>query len=63
MQKDKVNRTLNRQFIKQNANTITISASKHEDYDQTGDWITRMKMLQNIKQVFSDELYYYEEDL
>lgn len=38
-------------------------APKHEGYDRTGDWQTRVKMTQNLEQVINDGLYYYEEDL
>lgn len=36
---------------------------KHEGYDRTGDWTTRVKMSQAIEQAINDGLYYYEEDL
>ncbi|KAF5303755.1 hypothetical protein FQA39_LY09828 [Lamprigera yunnana] len=38
-------------------------APKHEGYDRTGDWMTRVKMTQEIGQAINDGLYYYEEDL
>ncbi|KAF5286771.1 hypothetical protein FQR65_LT12441 [Abscondita terminalis] len=38
-------------------------APKHEGYDRTGDWTTRVKMTQEIGQAINDGLYYYEEDL
>lgn len=36
---------------------------KHEGYDRTGDWTTRVKMTQDLEQAINDGLYYYEEDL
>lgn len=45
---------------------VTQSSSrplKHEGYDRTGDWTTRVKMSQDIEQAINDGLYYYEEDL
>ncbi|XP_011498532.1 PREDICTED: la-related protein 1B [Ceratosolen solmsi marchali] len=36
---------------------------KHEGYDRTGDWTTRVKMSQDLEQAINDGLYYYEEDL
>lgn len=36
---------------------------KHEGHDRTGDWITRVKMTQDLEQAINDGLYYYEEDL
>ncbi|CAG9760376.1 unnamed protein product [Ceutorhynchus assimilis] len=38
-------------------------APKHEGYDRTGDWTTRVKMSQDLEQAINDGLYYYEEDL
>ncbi|XP_066247542.1 la-related protein 1B [Euwallacea similis] len=38
-------------------------APKHEGYDRTGDWTTRVKMTQDLEQAINDGLYYYEEDL
>lgn len=38
-------------------------APKHEGYDRTGDWTTRVKMTQELEQAINDGLYYYEEDL
>lgn len=37
--------------------------AKHEGYDRTGDWTTRVKMSQELEQAINDGLYYYEEDL
>ncbi|KYN02062.1 PREDICTED: la-related protein 1 [Cyphomyrmex costatus] len=36
---------------------------KHEGHDRTGDWITRVKMTQELEQLINDGLYYYEEEL
>ncbi|KAJ8986228.1 hypothetical protein NQ317_009934 [Molorchus minor] len=36
---------------------------KHEGYDRTGDWTTRVKISQELEQAINDGLYYYEEDL
>ncbi|CAN8033151.1 unnamed protein product [Ixodes persulcatus] len=36
---------------------------KHEGYDRTGDWTTRVKMTQELAQIINDGLYYYEDDL
>ncbi|XP_050313917.1 la-related protein 1B [Anthonomus grandis grandis] len=38
-------------------------APKHEGYDRTGDWTTRVKMSQELVKAINDGLYYYEEDL
>lgn len=38
-------------------------APKHEGYDRTGDWTTRVKITQELEQAINDGLYYYEEDL
>lgn len=42
---------------------VTTRAPKHEGYDRTGDWTTRVKMTQELVQTINDGLYYYEEDL
>lgn len=36
---------------------------KHEGYDRTGDWTTRVKMTQDLAKVINDGLFYYEQDL
>lgn len=36
---------------------------KHEGYDRTGDFTTRVKMTQELVQVINDGLCDYEEDL
>ena len=45
---------------------LTSSSSripKHEGYDRTGDWTTRVKMTQELVQLINDGLHYYEEEL
>ncbi|KAK9889082.1 hypothetical protein WA026_004354 [Henosepilachna vigintioctopunctata] len=47
-------------------NPITANTSrlpKHEGYDRTGDWTTRVKMTQDLEQAINDGLCYYEEDI
>ncbi|CRK97100.1 CLUMA_CG010449, isoform A [Clunio marinus] len=36
---------------------------KHEGYDRTGDWTTRVKIGQDLEQVINDGLHNYEENL
>jgi len=36
---------------------------KHEGYDRTGDWTTRVKMTQELEQLINDGLFYYEQEL
>ena len=36
---------------------------KHEGFDRTGDWTTRVKMTQELGKAINDGLYYYEQDL
>ncbi|XP_046395007.1 la-related protein 1 isoform X2 [Ischnura elegans] len=46
--------------------TQTSSSSrcpKHEGYDRTGDWTTRVKLTQELGKAINDGLNYYEEDL
>lgn len=43
--------------------TQTPPPRKHEGYDRTGDWITRVKMTQELAKIINDGLFYYEEDL
>ncbi|XP_022247446.1 LOW QUALITY PROTEIN: la-related protein 1B-like [Limulus polyphemus] len=43
--------------------TQTPPPRKHEGYDRTGDWITRVKMTQDLAKIINDGLFYYEEDL
>ncbi|XP_044764645.1 la-related protein 1B isoform X2 [Coccinella septempunctata] len=48
-------------------NPITMNPSnrvpKHEGYDRTGDFTTRVKMTQELVQIINDGLCFYEEDL
>lgn len=47
------------------AATVAVPARipKHEGYDRTGDWTTRVKISQDLEQEINDGLYYYQEDL
>nr|CAD7430508.1 unnamed protein product [Timema monikensis] len=36
---------------------------KHEGYDRTGDWTTRVKITQDLEHTINDGLNYYEDDL
>ncbi|RWS30142.1 La-related protein-like protein [Leptotrombidium deliense] len=36
---------------------------KHEGYDRTGDWSTRVKITQGLAKIINDGLFYYEQDL
>uniref|UniRef100_A0A131XKS1 La-related protein 1 n=1 Tax=Hyalomma excavatum TaxID=257692 RepID=A0A131XKS1_9ACAR len=36
---------------------------KHEGYDRTGEYVSRVKMTQELAQVINDGLYFYEDDL
>lgn len=36
---------------------------KHEGHDRTGDWVTRVKMSQELVQRINDGLFYYEEEI
>ncbi|XP_017875883.1 la-related protein 1B isoform X3 [Ceratina calcarata] len=47
----------------QTTTPISTRIPKHEGYDRTGDWTTRVKMTQDLEQAINDGLYYYEEDL
>ncbi|XP_039301629.1 la-related protein 1-like, partial [Nilaparvata lugens] len=38
-------------------------APKHEGYDRTGDWTSRVKMTQDLEQAINIGLQYYEENL
>lgn len=42
---------------------VPTRAPKHEGYDRTGDWTTRVKISQDLEQEINDGLYYYQEDL
>ncbi|XP_044741476.1 la-related protein 1B isoform X2 [Chrysoperla carnea] len=43
--------------------STTTRPPKHEGYDRTGNWLTRVKISQDLEQAINDGLYYYEEDL
>lgn len=38
-------------------------APKHEGYDRTGDWTTRVKITQDLEHEINDGLEYYQDDL
>ena len=42
---------------------MTTGRVKHEGYDRTGDWTTRVKLTQELSKVINDGLFYYEQDL
>ncbi|CAB0044350.1 unnamed protein product [Trichogramma brassicae] len=44
-------------------NTASTRAPKHDGYDRTGDWTSRVKISQELFETINDGLYYYEEDL
>ncbi|CAH1153336.1 unnamed protein product [Phaedon cochleariae] len=50
-------------IVTQTEATESSRVPKHEGYDRTGDWTTRVKMTQELGQAINDGLYYYEEDL
>ncbi|KAL3289500.1 hypothetical protein HHI36_022919 [Cryptolaemus montrouzieri] len=52
-------------IVTQNPVTVPTSTRvpKHEGYDRTGDWMTRVKITQDLEQAISDGLCYYEESL
>lgn len=37
--------------------------AKHDGFDRTGDWTTRVKITQELAKVINDGLYNYEQDL
>ena len=37
--------------------------SKHEGYDRTGDYTSRVKMSQDLEHAINDGLFYYEDEL
>ncbi|XP_014478889.1 PREDICTED: la-related protein 1B isoform X2 [Dinoponera quadriceps] len=43
--------------------TQTSRPPKHEGYDRTGDWVTRVKMSRDLERAINDGLFCYEEDL
>lgn len=56
---------INKLLIVTQTTTADISSRlpKHEGHDRTGDWMTRVKMSQDLEQAINDGLFYYEEDL
>ncbi|KAH1023233.1 hypothetical protein HUJ04_012477 [Dendroctonus ponderosae] len=50
-------------IVTQAPTTTSTRAPKHEGYDRTGDYTSRVKMTQDLEQAINDGLYYYEEDL
>lgn len=50
-------------IVTQTPATTSTRAPKHEGYDRTGDYTSRVKMSQDLEQAINDGLYYYEEDL
>lgn len=49
--------------ITQSLSSAGTRLTKHEGYDRTGDWTTRVKMTQELAHVINDGLFYYEQDL
>lgn len=49
-------------IVTQSANLST-RLPKHEGYDRTGGWTTRVKMSQDLEQAINEGLVYYEEGL
>lgn len=45
------------------AQTPPAKSVKHEGFDRTGDWTTRVKMTQELAKEINDGLFYYEKDL
>jgi la-related protein 1 len=43
--------------------SLLTSRVKHEGYDRTGDWMTRVKLTQELEKIINDGLFYYEQDL
>lgn len=57
-------RDINKILIFTQTNAVSSSRiPKHEGHDRTGDWITRVKMTQDLEQLINDGLNYYEEEL
>lgn len=54
---------INKLLIVTQVSDISSRIPKHEGYDRTGDWTTRVKMTQDLEQAINDGLYYYEDDL
>ncbi|KAL0121680.1 hypothetical protein PUN28_006877 [Cardiocondyla obscurior] len=56
-------RDINKILIFTQINPVSSRVPKHEGHDRTGDWITRVKMSQDLIQRINDGLHYYEEEL
>jgi len=54
---------INKLLIVTQATSQSSRYPKHEGYDRTGDWTTRVKITQDLEQIISDGLNYYEEGL
>ncbi|KAJ9601015.1 hypothetical protein L9F63_000853, partial [Diploptera punctata] len=54
---------INKILIVTQATSQSSRYPKHEGYDRTGDWTTRVKITQDLEQVISDGLSYYEDGL
>jgi len=54
---------INKLLIVTQATSQSSRYPKHEGYDRTGDWTTRVKITQDLEQVISDGLNYYEDGL
>jgi hypothetical protein len=54
---------INKILIVTQATSQSSRYPKHEGYDRTGDWTTRVKITQDLEQIISDGLNYYEEGL
>lgn len=50
-------------IVTQVPNAQSTRLPKHEGYDRTGDWTTRVKITQDLEQAINDGLCFYEEDL
>lgn len=47
----------------QTSPAVSSRIPKHEGHDRTGDWITRVKMTQELEQLINDGLNVYEDEL
>lgn len=56
-------RDINKLLIFTQTSLPSSRAPKHEGYDRTGDWTTRVKMTQELEQLINDGLFYYEQEL
>lgn len=54
---------INKLLIVTQCHGVSTRLPKHEGYDRTGDWTTRVKITQDLEQEINDGLYYYQEDL